>query len=82
MMPLIMQMWDNAIKAAAEVMLDGLSRVEMCSMGGRSMMSLDLSYVENIFKVLVPDSVHVNFRVVDTYIKVSPSMLVFHNHYH
>lgn len=63
-------MWENAIKVAGEVILDGFSRVEMCSMGGRSMMSLDLTYVENLFKCLVPDSVPVNLRVVDTYIKV------------
>ncbi|GMH40241.1 hypothetical protein BSKO_08145 [Bryopsis sp. KO-2023] len=65
----VAQMWDHAMKAAGEVMLDGFSGVEKCSMGGRSMMSLDLTYVENIFKLLLPESTAVNLRIVDTYIK-------------
>jgi len=66
---MVSQMWEHAIKACSEVILDGLSMVKRCTMPGRSMMSLDLSYVESNFKFMVPAHVLVNLRIVDAYIK-------------
>ena len=63
-------MWEHAIKACSEVILDGLVTVKRCTMPGRSMMSLDLSYIESNFKFMVPTDVLVNLRIVDAYIKV------------
>lgn len=63
-------MWEHAIGLAGELLLHGFSRVQRCSVLGRSLMSLDLTYVENLFKAFVPEDVVVNLRVVDTYIKV------------
>lgn len=64
------QMWEHALKACSEAILDGLSMVRRCTMQGRSMMSLDLSYVETHFKLMAPNEVLVNLRLVDGYIKV------------
>ncbi|CAD7701080.1 unnamed protein product [Ostreobium quekettii] len=63
------KLWEHAMAVVAEVVVDGLSRVEKCSMAGRSMMSVDLSHLENSFRLHVPDGVQVNLRAVDTYIK-------------
>ena len=64
------QLWEHAIKACSEVMLDGFSMVRRCTMPGRSTMSLDLSHIENHFKFMTPTDVLVNLRIVDAYIKV------------
>lgn len=67
-----MKMWEHAMQTCSEVILEGFSNVKRCTMPGRSMMALDLSYVENVFKALVPpDTVSINLRIVDTYIKVN-----------
>lgn len=66
----LFQMWEHAVKACSEVILDGLSNVKRCTMPGRSMMSLDLSYVESNFKFMAPVDVLVSLRIVDAYIKV------------
>jgi len=62
-------MWEQAIKATSEATLDGFASVKRCNMTGRSMMSLDLSYVESNFRFMVPSDVLVNLRIVDAYIK-------------
>eukprot|EP00210_Caulerpa_lentillifera_P008564 g8169.t1 len=63
------QLWEHALKTCSEVVLVGLSQVRKCTMTGRSMMSLDLSYVETSFRFMLPMEVHVNLRIVDSYIK-------------
>jgi hypothetical protein len=66
-------MWEQAIAAAAECILEGLARAKRCTIEGRSAMSLDLSNVEKTLRGVAPQHINVNLRVVDNYIKVRAS---------
>lgn len=42
------QMWEHAVKLAADAILDGLARCKRCSVEGRAAMSLDYGYIDKV----------------------------------
>mmetsp|Transcript_36959 Transcript_36959/g.104306 ORF Transcript_36959/g.104306 Transcript_36959/m.104306 type:complete len:1134 (-) Transcript_36959:234-3635(-) len=64
-------MWDKALDATAQTVLEGFSLVKRCTLEGRAGMSLDLQTLIKGLRGVAPDvlEVQTNMRIVDNYIK-------------
>lgn len=64
------RLWGAAASHVGEACLEGIARVQRCSLEGRAAMSLDLQGVQRALSRLLPPGVPVNLRLVDSYVKV------------
>uniref|UniRef100_A0A061RSJ3 Coiled-coil domain-containing protein 132-like isoform x1 n=2 Tax=Tetraselmis sp. GSL018 TaxID=582737 RepID=A0A061RSJ3_9CHLO len=64
-------MWNKALDALAQILLEGFSRVRRCTVEGRAAMTLDLQGFIKGTESLSPRDVdaHSKMRIVDNYIK-------------
>jgi len=65
--PALQYTWDQLVRSAFLLLLEGFSKVPNCSTEGRSLMSMDLA---TLFHGLIPETVQA--EVVDDYPSISP----------